>query len=83
MSKLIDFLIKPLFTLFEHTITGKEIILVPAIVIFCLFLAKWFGRSDIRLVIDELFAKNDIVIAYPQRDVHIDGQLNLIFNHTE
>lgn len=39
-------------------------------------------RSDIRFVIDELFAKNDIVIAYPQRDVHIDGQLKFISSNT-
>ena len=29
-------------------------------------------ESDIRFRIDELFRKNDIVIAFPQRDVHID-----------
>ena len=30
-------------------------------------------RSEIRFRISELFAQNDIVIAFPQRDVHIDG----------
>lgn len=34
--------------------------------------------SNIRFKIDELFLENDIVIAYPQRDVHLDGQLTLI-----
>ena len=34
-------------------------------------------RSDIRYRIDELFTENDIVIAYPQRDIHIDGSLTL------
>lgn len=34
-------------------------------------------RSDIRYRIDELFAENNIVIAFPQRDVHIDGILNI------
>ena len=29
-------------------------------------------RSDIRFRIDALFAENDIVIAFPQRDVHLD-----------
>ncbi len=29
-------------------------------------------ESDIRFRIDELFRQNDIVIAFPQRDVHID-----------
>jgi small-conductance mechanosensitive channel len=29
--------------------------------------------SDLRFRIDELFRENDIVIAFPQRDVHIDG----------
>ncbi len=29
-------------------------------------------RSAIRFRIDELFAENDIVIAFPQRDVHLD-----------
>jgi small-conductance mechanosensitive channel len=28
--------------------------------------------SDIRLHIEELFAENGIVIAFPQRDVHLD-----------
>lgn len=35
-------------------------------------------RSDIRFRIDELFAEHNIVIAFPQRDVHIDGQLNVV-----
>ncbi len=29
-------------------------------------------ESDLRFKIDELFNQNDIVIAYPQRDVHLD-----------
>jgi len=29
-------------------------------------------RSDVRFRIDELFNQNDIVIAFPQRDVHLD-----------
>jgi small-conductance mechanosensitive channel len=37
-------------------------------------------RSDIRFRIDELFRENDIVIAFPQRDVHMDGELRLIPN---
>jgi small-conductance mechanosensitive channel len=35
-------------------------------------------RSEIRFRIDELFRENDIVIAFPQRDVHVDGELQLI-----
>ena len=35
-------------------------------------------RSDIRFRIDELFRENDIVIAFPQRDVHLDGRLELV-----
>lgn len=34
-------------------------------------------RSDIRFRIDELFNQHDIVIAFPQRDVHIDGKLTI------
>lgn len=34
-------------------------------------------RGDIRLRIDRLFAEHDIVIAFPQRDLHIDGLLRL------
>jgi small-conductance mechanosensitive channel len=34
-------------------------------------------RSNIRYRIDELFTENNIVIAYPQRDIHIDGSLTL------
>jgi len=34
-------------------------------------------RSSIRFRIDELFAEHNLVIAFPQRDVHIDGALEL------
>ena len=34
-------------------------------------------RSNMRFTIDELFAKNDIDIAFPQIDAHIDGQVTL------
>ncbi|WP_427983617.1 mechanosensitive ion channel family protein [Agarivorans sp.] len=33
--------------------------------------------SEIRYRIDELFAENDIVIAFPQRDLHLDGELTI------
>lgn len=32
-------------------------------------------RSDLRYRIDDLFHENDIVIAFPQRDIHIDGEV--------
>jgi small-conductance mechanosensitive channel len=32
-------------------------------------------RSDLRYRIDELVHENDIVIAFPQRDIHIDGEI--------
>lgn len=35
-------------------------------------------RSDVRFRISALFAEADIVIAYPQRDVHLDGELRLL-----
>ncbi len=35
-------------------------------------------RSQVRFTIDELFAEHDIVIAFPQRDVHLDGTLQLV-----
>ncbi|MCV2884106.1 mechanosensitive ion channel [Aestuariibacter sp. AA17] len=35
-------------------------------------------RSDIRFRIDELFSENNIVIAFPQRDVHVDGKLVVV-----
>jgi small-conductance mechanosensitive channel len=35
-------------------------------------------RSNIRFRLDELFEENDIVVAFPQRDVHLDGSLTLI-----
>lgn len=35
-------------------------------------------RSDIRFAIDAMFAAEHIVIAYPQRDVHLDGELRLL-----
>jgi small-conductance mechanosensitive channel len=34
-------------------------------------------RSEIRFSINRLFADNAIVIAFPQRDIHIDGTLRL------
>ena len=34
-------------------------------------------RSEIRFRIDELFRQNDITIAFPQQDVHLDGVLKL------
>ena len=34
-------------------------------------------RSDLRFAIDEVFNDNDIVIAFPQRDVHLNGALTL------
>jgi small-conductance mechanosensitive channel len=35
-------------------------------------------RSNIRFRLDELFEENNIVIAFPQRDVHLDGAITLI-----
>jgi small-conductance mechanosensitive channel len=35
-------------------------------------------RSNVRFRIDELFSENNIVIAFPQRDIHIDGKLQLM-----
>ena len=37
-------------------------------------------RSNIRFRIDELFEKHNIIIAFPQRDVHLDGSITLISN---
>jgi small-conductance mechanosensitive channel len=34
-------------------------------------------RSDIRFTIDRLFRENGITIAFPQRDIHLDGTLQL------
>lgn len=34
-------------------------------------------RSNIRYRIDELFSEHDICIAFPQRDIHVDGKLTL------
>ena len=35
-------------------------------------------RSDIRFRIVELFEENNIVIAFPQQDVHLDGNITLL-----
>ena len=35
-------------------------------------------RSQIRFRLSELFEEHNIVVAYPQRDVHIDGSLTLL-----
>jgi small-conductance mechanosensitive channel len=34
-------------------------------------------RSNIRFRLDELFEEHKIVIAYPQRDVHLDGSITI------
>lgn len=34
-------------------------------------------RSDLRYKVDALFRENDVVISFPQRDVHLDGQILL------
>lgn len=34
-------------------------------------------RSDLRYRIDELFREGEVVIAFPQRDVHLDGEITL------
>lgn len=34
-------------------------------------------KSDLRFAIDDLFRQNEIVIAFPQRDVHLDGHLRI------
>jgi small-conductance mechanosensitive channel len=40
-------------------------------------------RSHVRFRIDELFEKHNIVIAFPQRDIHVDGKLQLVtHSHT-
>lgn len=36
------------------------------------------AKSNVRFRLDELFAENNIVIAFPQRDIHIDGSLKLL-----
>ncbi|MBA6391317.1 mechanosensitive ion channel [Colwellia sp. BRX10-3] len=36
------------------------------------------AKSNVRFRLEELFEQNDIVVAYPQRDIHIDGSLKLI-----
>ncbi len=33
------------------------------------------ARSDVRFAIDKIFSEHGIVIAFPQRDVHIDGSV--------
>ncbi len=34
-------------------------------------------RSDIRFRVEELFRENGVTIAFPQRDIHLDGSLRL------
>ena len=35
-------------------------------------------RSDIRFALEEVFEKTDIVVAFTQRDVHVDGNLSVL-----
>ena len=34
-------------------------------------------RSNIRFAIEAAFAEHDIVVAYPQRDLHLDGEVRI------
>ncbi|PKI08183.1 mechanosensitive ion channel protein [Shewanella sp. 11B5] len=38
-------------------------------------------RSEIRFRMYELFNENEVVIAYPQRDLHVDGNLTITQSH--
>jgi len=40
-------------------------------------------RSEVRFRIDDLFRENDVVISFPQRDVHIDGALRIESSRSE
>jgi small-conductance mechanosensitive channel len=40
-------------------------------------------RSNIRFRINDLFNENQVVISFPQRDVHLDGSLTLIHPNTK
>ena len=35
-------------------------------------------RSDLRYSIERLFRENDVVISFPQRDIHVDGSIAII-----
>ncbi len=35
-------------------------------------------RSNVRFRLDELFEEHHIVIAFPQRDVHLDGLITIV-----
>ena len=35
-------------------------------------------RSDLRFRIDRLFREHGVTISFPQRDVHLDGELRVI-----
>jgi small-conductance mechanosensitive channel len=37
-------------------------------------------RSDLRYHIDALFRQHDVVISFPQRDVHLDGSIAILGN---
>ena len=39
-------------------------------------------RSNIRFRIDELFEEHNIIIAFPQRDVHLDGSITVNHNRS-
>ena len=35
-------------------------------------------RSNLRFAINDAFNEAGVVVAYPQRDVHVDGKLSLV-----
>ena len=34
-------------------------------------------RSDLRFAIDKAFSEHNIVISFPQRDIHVDGSISI------
>jgi len=36
------------------------------------------AKSNVRFRLEELFEQENIVVAYPQRDIHLDGALKII-----
>ena len=39
--------------------------------------------SNIRFALDEAFKEQKVVVAFPQRDLHLDGTLNIVNSHSK
>ena len=79
MDQITAFLSQVVFTISGNELTVGDLLIVPSVLLFWVRATSERGlrgvRSDLRFRITELFDEAGIVIAFPQRDIHLDGRL--------